>query len=260
MVEIRIDPILLRFGAIAIGWHGVMLALGLLLGYLILLDQGRRRGIATDSLHGLAYRLVLFGYVGARLLHVAQNWPEFADSPIRILYVHQGGFSIYGGVIIGVFVALLYSARKRLPFWSLADAAAIAVLAGEIVGRIGCTLNGDVHGIPTGGNWGFVYWHPDALVPLALRGVPLYPIPLMYQVWLLGIALVLALLHRRQAIPGTPFLAYLIGYALGRGVISIWLPGSKPGTILNSTQIVSLAVVALALALLLRLRTARASP
>ena len=254
MVEIRVDPILLRLGTFGIGWHGVMLALGLLLGYLIFLDQGRRRGVAADSLHGLAYRLVLFGYVGARLLHVAQHWPEFAGNPARILYVHQGGFSIYGGVIIGVFVALLYSARKRLPFWSLADAAAVAVLAGEIVGRIGCTLNGDVHGIPTGGNWGFIYWHPDALVPFALRGVPLYPIPLMYQVWLLGIAFVLALLYRRQAIPGIMFLVYLIGYALGRAVISLWLPESKPGSILNSTQIVSLAVVALSLALLLHLR------
>jgi phosphatidylglycerol:prolipoprotein diacylglycerol transferase len=160
---------------------------------------------------------------------------------------------------MGVFVTLLYCFRRRLPFWSLADAAAIAVLAGEIVGRFGCTLNGDVHGIPTGGNWGFVYLHPDALVPFTLRGVPLYPIPLMYQAWLLGTALVLALLHRRQATPGKTFLVYLIAYALGRAVISLWLLESKPGTILNSTQIVSLAVVALALVLLLRLRAARAS-
>lgn len=260
MVEIRLDPIILRLGAVAIGWHGVMLALGMLLAYLVFLDQGRRRGIAADSLHGLFYCLALFGYAGARLLHVLQNWSEFAPNPARILAVHQGGFSVYGGVIMGVFVTLLYAARRRLPFWSLADAAAIAVLAGEIIGRIGCIINGDVHGSPTGGDWGFSYWHPDALVPFALRGVPLYPIPLMYQAWLLGTALVLAALHRRSAVPGVTFIAYLISYALGRAVISLWLPGARPGALLNSTQIVSLAVVALALALLLRLRAARARP
>lgn len=193
MFEIRIDPLILRWGVVAIGWHGVMLAVGMLLAYLIFLDQGRRRGFTVDSLHGLFYRLVLFGYVGARLLHVAQNWSDFAGNPARILAVHTGGFTVYGGVITGVLVTLIYASRKRLHFWTLADAAAIAILVGEIVGRIGCTINGDVHGIPTGGNWGFSYWHPEALIPSALRGIPLYPIPLMYQAWLLGTGLLLAL-------------------------------------------------------------------
>lgn len=257
MVNFRLDPVLFRVGPISIGWHGVMLALGLLLAYLIFLDQGRRRGIDADALHGVFYRLVLFGYVGARLLHVFQNWSAFASDPLQILAVHRGGFSVYGGIIIGIFVAFIHAARRHLPFWSLADAAALAVLAGEVVGRLGCTLNGDLHGIPTGGAWGYVYWHPGVAVPPALRGIPLYPIPLMYQVWLLITALVIAALHRRLVKPGAVFLAYLFSYAVGRAVISLWLPGNPPGTIPNSTQLISLGVVALALIMLVRLRASR---
>jgi phosphatidylglycerol:prolipoprotein diacylglycerol transferase len=249
MLIIDIDPNLWQWGVLKVGWHGVCLFLGLLIGYAILLRLGNLWGFTLEKLSGLFIVLVLSGYVGARLLYVALNWPSFAVQPARIASIYEGGMTVYGGILGGLLAVIVYSRLVRLPLWALGDAAAVAVAAGEIVGRFGCLINGDVWGLPTGGGWGLVYVHPNALIPAELRGVALFPAPIAYQTWGLGMLTLLYLLQRRSHRPGTLFLTFLLAYAAGRALICVWMPVERLWGGITTTQVTSLCVVAITLAL-----------
>jgi phosphatidylglycerol---prolipoprotein diacylglyceryl transferase len=59
----------------------------------------------------------------------------------------RGGFTFYGGLIVGTFVGAAYVKRKGLPIPAFCDALAPAIMLGYAIGRVGCQLSGD-------GDWG----------------------------------------------------------------------------------------------------------
>ena len=254
MVDIGIDPVLFRWGTVVISWHGLWLVGGIFAAYQVYLCEGHRNGIKRRQLGESMLWATLAAYAMARLAYVSLHWKTFALHPTDILAVREGGLTAYGAYV-GILIALYaYARRKKLRFWNLADAFAIAVPVAEIVARVGCTINGDVWGMPTGGTWGVVYLHPNAVLPPQLRGVPLYPLPTMLQVWAAGLLVVLVLLRKRLRSPGALFAICLIGYALGRLIINTWRWEQVLLLSLKGTQIVSLIALVLGLLLLRWLR------
>jgi phosphatidylglycerol:prolipoprotein diacylglycerol transferase len=261
MIHIRLDPTLVQIGPITLAWHGLWLAAGVLLGSLLFVRQGRQKSIDADPLLQLLLWTIVWGYVGARLFHVfLYDWPTYAAQPLRILAAHTGGLSVYGALVGGTLAVALYTRWKKLPFWVLADAAMVSIAAGEIVGRVGCTIAGDVVGVPTGGAWGLVYWHPDASVPPELLGVPTFPAPTAMQVWNTGLLLLLLLVRDRLQRPGALFLVGMIAYSTGRFVIGIWQLETPLLCGLRPTQLVALIIVCAAALALCSLRGQAPSP
>ncbi len=262
MIHIRIDPVLVQIGPLTVAWHGLCLAAGVLLGCLLFLHEGRRRGIERDRLLELLLWVMVVGFAGARLLQVLlYDWAAYKAEPLRILSVQGGGLAVYGALIGGTLAVALYSRQRGLHFWHVADAAMVAIAAGEIVGRVGCTIAADVPGIPTNGAWGLVYWHPNTALPPGFLGVPTFPAPIAMQIWNTGLLFLLLLLRTRLQLPGALFLIGMAIYSAGRFVVSIWqveepLPwGPKP------TQFVAVIVVcAVLFALFLLRRQARSRP
>ena len=124
------------------------------------------------------------------------------------------------------------------------------MLVGQAIGRLGCLVNGDAWGAPTGCPCGVVYWHEHALVPPELLGVPTHPYPL-YEI--AGVAIVLGLVWlavRRGSRPGTAFLLATLGYAALRFTLTFVRqePIVAPG--LQEAQLVALGTGAIAPAIL----------
>lgn len=259
MININIDPILFRWGPITVGWHGLLLTAGIVIAYQVVVLEGRRKGIHQRYLSELIVWAAILGYIGARLLHVLDRWEVYADQPLRILAVHKGGMALYGTLIGGTIATIAYARWKKLSFWNLADAIALGIPMGEIVGRFGCTINGDVWGIPTNGTWGLVYWHPNASIPAYLLGVPTFPAPTMLQVWNAGLLILLIVLRKRLCLSGTLLLTCLMVYSLGRFIVSIWQHNEPFLFGLKQAQVVALGIISLGILLLLYLRTQASS-
>ncbi|HLA72289.1 MAG TPA: prolipoprotein diacylglyceryl transferase [Steroidobacteraceae bacterium] len=86
------------------------------------------------------------GIIGARLFHLLEHPAEFLDHPMKML-LSRGGFTIYGGLIIGLAAGLMYCRKKRAPLATMLDAVAPGIMLAYAVGRIGCQISGD-------GDWG----------------------------------------------------------------------------------------------------------
>src|SRR5215212_11134084 len=175
LIQVTIDPIIAQIGPFQLGWHGIFSMLGLLAGVWLGLWRMRQLGIDTDAVaSGLGW--VIFGAViGARLFHVLDHLSYYAQHPADIVAVWQGGIAVYGGFVGGVLAGVVAAWRLGLPVWRCLDAATPAMLVGQAVGRIGCFINGDAWGAPTGCPCGVVYWHEHALLPPDLIGVPTPP-------------------------------------------------------------------------------------
>ncbi|MDP9475772.1 MAG: prolipoprotein diacylglyceryl transferase [Actinomycetota bacterium] len=260
-IVIDTDRVIFQAGPFALRWYSLFFALAILAGGWLGLREARRKGLDAEKMQALILWGVLGGLAGARLFHVVNRWDLYADDPIRVLYVWEGGLAVYGGLIGGTLVGSVYAWRTGLPLWRTADAAAPGLILGQAVGRIACIPNGDAYGAPTDAPWAFIYTNPAAMmVPTERLGVPVHPYPL-YEL-LFGLALFGLLWGLRDSFgsDGLLFLTYAGVYAAGRFLLTffrteqVWFFG------LQEAQVVALVVLVVLLPLLFWRLRAGSSP
>jgi len=252
-IVIAIDPVILRVGSFELRWYGIFVALALLAGYWVLMRELRRRGLPEEPVAAALPWIVAAGVLGARAFHVVDRLGYYLQHPRQILALQQGGLAIWGGVACGVAAGVLLLRGRGLPLGALLDAAVPALLTGQIVGRLGCVVNGDAWGAPTTLPWGFVYTNPAALLPPELLGVPTHPYPVYEMLWN-GATLLLLLRLRPRLGGGRLFLAYLALYSVGRFLLTAVRQERAVLLGLQQAQILSLATVAACIAAWLLLR------
>lgn len=248
-IFIDLDPTIVRLGHFSLRWYGLFIGLAIAAAFFVALREARRKGVAEDDVIGLGMWAVLGGFVGARLLHVIDRWPEYAAQPETILAIQNGGLAIYGGILGGVSTGALYARRRGLPIARMADLAAPGLILAQAIGRIGCIINGDAVGAPTDLPWGMVYLNPEAMAPSL--GVAYHPTPVYELVGDLLIFALLWALRKRLRVEGTLFLVYLGLYSSLKFAVTlarqevVWFAG------LQEAQLVSLLGGLSALALLI---------
>lgn len=255
-ITIGIDPNIFNLGSLAIGWHGVFMVLGIIAGIWLTLYLAKRAGIAEEFIYTSAFSAVLFGLIGARLVHVLDNLSYYGDNPRQILAFWEGGLAWYGGLIGGVLAVVVYAKVRKFSLGHFADAAAPGVILGLAIGRIGCTINGDAYGTPTSLPWGLVYTHS----PYAPFWVATHPAPIYEIIWDLIIFALLWRLKGRLKPPGAFFLLMVAMYSFGRFFIS-WVR-AEPAVVgpLHEAHIISLILFLGAVALLIYKKVAWAKP
>jgi phosphatidylglycerol:prolipoprotein diacylglycerol transferase len=256
-MHIGIDPTIAEFGSFAIGWHGVLMFLGIVVGVVLTLRLAKKAGLAEDTIITGAIFAVVLGLIGARLVHVIDSWEIYSKDLVKILAFHEGGLAWYGGLIGGIVAVVIYARVKKFSLGRFADAAAPGVILGLSIGRIGCTINGDAAGTPTSLPWGLVYTHPDSFAPL---WVSTHPAPVYEILWNIAVVGLLLWLRGKIKPEGSIFLVMLAAYSFGRFIIS-WSrdEGAVLGP-LHQSHIISLVLFVVAVGLLIYLKAGRVKP
>ncbi len=233
----------------------------------------------ADIWNTLFYALV-GAIVGARAGYVFGHFSEVTDGGndlLGILRIYEGGISLIGGITGAVLFALPYMFRRRMGFWRTMDLAAPGLALGIVIGRIGDLMIGVHLGKPTSfalgwlcrGESGGVPPQPAAIYQAALdAGHPpslgCYDLVLhqtaLYDFFstlaLLGVLLWFGRKARRQ---GAMILTFAAWYGTMR-VITDFLRVDRRYFGLTGSQLMSLATVLAALALLARYKGAPGTP
>jgi len=250
VISIPFDPNI-HIGPVAIAWHGVFTAVGILFGVWLPLRLVRGR-FTEDDATAVATWGVIGGIIGARLVHVIDAWQYYLANPLQILLIWTGGIAIWGGGIGGVIGGLIVGVRRKLAIGFGADAAAPGILLGFAIGRIGDIINGEHHAVacesPLGLCVGFT--HPDTLG----QPGPVHLVVAYDMAWnLVGVAG--SLLLRGRGLPdGLIFWLAAAWYAIGRfllGLLRIGEPQYAFG--LREDQAIAILVFAAAVPMILRL-------
>ena len=243
-IIINIDPVAAHIGGIEIRWYSLAILTAVIVGTWIAAREAKGKGIDPGDIYSLAIWVVLGGILGARLFHVIENLGYYADNPADLMKFE--GLAIWGAVAGGGVATVIYTRLRQLPLRRMADVTVPGLLVGQIIGRLGCIVNGDAYGDVTGLPWGFIYKHPDASIPSRLLNVPTHPYPVYEMIWNAVILLtVLFFLRRYLKTDGMLFLSYLSFYAVGRFALSfvreekVWFWG------LQEAQVVAIVVLAL---------------
>lgn len=189
-------------------WYGIIQALAVLVSCYLFFKLGKEKNILESKLESVAVWLLIGGYIGSRLYHVLSEYHYYYSHPIQILMVWNGGLSIIGGLLGGFITLWLLSKKDKPLFYSLLDILAPAVLAGQIIGRVGNWFNAEVLGPVTSGHFSVV-----------TNGVLYQPWFFYEQVVLWGILLVLGLIWRKKLPLGALAWVYLTLYNIARLIL-----------------------------------------
>lgn len=259
-IVINIDPVIFHVGDFAVGWYSIAIIMAVIAAIMVVIREGRRKGISMDDVYSLTIWAIVAGLIGARLFHVMENLDYYSVEPWAIFAVQQGGLAIWGAVAGGALAVVIRARMKKLPLASLVDGAVPALLVGQIIGRLGCIVNGDAYGGSTSMPWGFIYTHPDARIPEQLWGIPTHPYPAYEMLWNIAVLIFLFRIRRHLKTEGLLFFVYVSLYALGRFALSfvrqekVWFWG------LQEAQVIALLAAAVSAAAVAYLLIKRRRP
>lgn len=144
LAAISYDPIVtIEIGPLRVSPHGIGIAVGFLLGARLMLPEAKRQGIREDHLYTVLVRAAIGAMVGARIAYVINHLGDYADAPLDILRVWEGGISLLGGIFGAILLALPLMRTLGFDVWKTLDAAAPGLALGIVVGRIGDLVVGD---------------------------------------------------------------------------------------------------------------------
>jgi len=240
-----IDPIAFSIGNFSVRWYGLLIALALIIGILVSYFIAKYRigdrpkiiktpdgketagGKEAEEIINFAPFAVIFGVIGARLLHVIVNWGYYAAHPSYIFAFRQGGLAIQGVMLGGVLALVVFCKVRKLDFWLWADIIAPALVLGQAIGRWGNFFNQEAFGMPTSLPWG-IYIDP-MYRPADYSNADFFH-PTFFYEFIANILLfcLLLLMHRMykkrpDKFPeGLIFATYLGVYALYRTIIEFY--------------------------------------
>ena len=199
-------------------WYSVLVVLGMALAVFIAGREEKRLGLRQDTAIDLALCVIPCGIIGARLYYVAFAWDMFADNPLRILRVWEGGLAVYGGVIGGALAAVLFSRARRVPLGVLTDLMVPGLSLAQAIGRWGNYFNMEAYGREiTNAAWQF--FPVGVLVPEG-EAMVWHMATFFYEsIWDLGVFAALMSLRKRTRRPFALTCWYLALYGAGRLVI-----------------------------------------
>jgi phosphatidylglycerol:prolipoprotein diacylglycerol transferase len=243
-------PIIWQFGAIAIRWYGLLIALALLIGVNLSQYLAKKRQIDPDLIGDLVIWLIVAAIPAARLYYVLFKWQDYAQRPGEILAIWHGGIAIHGAILGGTIATIIFARINRVSFWQLVDLIAPALILGQAIGRWGNFFNSEAFGAPTNLPWKL--YIPSFNRPLDYLGYEFFHPTFLYEsLWNLGVFALLiwlffwGLRHPQRLKVGTIALVYLIAYSSGR----VWIEALRTDSLmfgpLRIAQLVSLGGISL---------------
>ena len=255
-------------GPLPIRFYGIIIVVGILVGGFVATREARQRGENPDRIWDALIWIAIAGIIGARLYHVFSTpagctettpicgWPWYRNHPLDALMIWNGGLGIFGALLAGGLVVLIYARRHKLPLARYLDIAAPALLIGQAIGRWGNFVNQELYGPPTNLPWGIPidavhrYGAFTDLVRYPLETTRFHP-DFLYESVLNVIGfIVLIVVARRLRLrwrDGDIFLLYLIWYPANRILVESLRPDAwTVNGGLATAQLVSLVLMAVA--------------
>lgn len=230
-----------KLGPLTLAWHGVTIAIGLLVAWMLAERKARRRGLGLEPITTMALLAVLGALVGSRAFWLIEHG---VSDPAR--WVSTNGFTFDGGLIASTLLIAGYLWRSGAGL-SYLDLAAEVFPIGVAIGRIGDIINGEHYGRPTTWLLGVRNANPESLTP---RHDIAYHSGGLYEVLLALLLAVLAAVMARRLRPYPLALLWLLLGALSVGRFAeFFLRADSPALALglSSAQWTSLALLTLAL-------------
>ena len=216
------DPIAIHVGH-GIYWYGIILAAAMLAGLFLCMKQAKHYGLTEDNVLDFVLWAVPSCIIGSRIYYVIFYLDLYrnADGSLnwgQMIAIWDGGLAIYGTVIAGVIVAVIFTRLKKLPLAAMTDLAVLGLLLGQLIGRWANFINREAFGGLTDLPWRMRLWVSS------YQYIEVHPTFLYESLWnLVGLLLLLFVVSKGRRFDGENTWFYCLWYALGR----FWIEGLR---------------------------------
>ncbi|OGQ26823.1 MAG: hypothetical protein A2138_14455, partial [Deltaproteobacteria bacterium RBG_16_71_12] len=183
-------PVLFEAFGETVHSYPALVALATIVGVAVGLALGRKDGRTWRDLIDLAIVVVVGALLGAKVFHtvfeaeghhltdgrIAKGVVDLVtDDPWHWARLFEAGYVFYGAVLGAFLLGWLFMVRRALPDkWSVGDYATPSLLAGILLGRLGCFLGGCCYGRATDVPWAVTFPAGHAAAGVAVHPVQLY--------------------------------------------------------------------------------------
>lgn len=241
-----INPIALQFGPLEIHWYAICIVTGMVLAVWLAIKEAPRKGMTSDDIMDFILLAFPIAILGARLYYVVFQWSYYSQHPDEIIAIWNGGIAIYGALLAGALVLLVFSYRRKINAYDFLDIAAPGVMLAQSFGRWGNFFNQEAYGKAVAQ---LNYLPKFIRDQMYIEGSYRVPTFLYESLWnLLGFAIIISLRHRQGLLKrGEVAWFYLVWYGCGRFVIEGLRTDSLMLGSLRVSQWLSLVLVILGL-------------
>lgn len=238
---------LFSIGPFTVHSYGLMIAIGTIFAFCTAMFRAKRKGLDSEFVFDVGFYAMIAGLIGTRLLYYIVELPQIIKDP-SILWDFGNGYVVYGGIIGGLLMGVIYCKIKKKNFFDYFDLIMPSIVLAQGFGRIGCFLAGCCYGKETDSAFGVVF-HDSLLAP---NGVKLIPTQLISSAGDFLIYVLLVLFAKRSKKRGQVGAMYLILYSIGRFFVEFLRDDYRGSVgIFSTSQLISLGIVVIGLVMFL---------
>ncbi|PPJ84412.1 prolipoprotein diacylglyceryl transferase [Staphylococcus aureus] len=246
-----IDPVAFNLGPLSVRWYGIIIAVGILLGYFVAQRALVKAGLHKDTLVDIIFYSALFGFIAARIYFVIFQWPYYAENPGEIIKIWHGGIAIHGGLIGGFIAGVIVCKVKNLNPFQIGDIVAPSIILAQGIGRWGNFMNHEAHGGPVSRAFLEQLHLPNFIIEnMYINGQYYHPTFLYESIW--DVAGFIILVNIREHLKlGETILLYLTWYSIGR----FFIEGLRTDSLMLTSnirvaQLVSILLILISISLI----------
>ncbi|HEI7352697.1 TPA: prolipoprotein diacylglyceryl transferase [Staphylococcus aureus] len=246
-----IDPVAFNLGPLSVRWYGIIIAVGILLGYFVAQRALVKAGLHKDTLVDIIFYSALFGFIAARIYFVIFQWPYYAENPGEIIKIWHGGIAIHGGLIGGFIAGVIVCKVKNLNPFQIGDIVAPSIILAQGIGRWGNFMNHEAHGGPVSRAFLEQLHLPNFIIEnMYINGQYYHPTFLYESIWdVVGFIILVNI--RKHLKLGETFFLYLTWYSIGR----FFIEGLRTDSLMLTSnirvaQLVSILLILISISLI----------
>ncbi|HGZ7692121.1 TPA: prolipoprotein diacylglyceryl transferase [Staphylococcus aureus] len=246
-----IDPVAFNLGPLSVRWYGIIIAVGILLGYFVAQRALVKAGLHKDTLVDIIFYSALFGFIAARIYFVIFQWPYYAENPSEMIKIWHGGIAIHGGLIGGFIAGVIVCKVKNLNPFQIGDIVAPSIILAQGIGRWGNFMNHEAHGGPVSRAFLEQLHLPNFIIEnMYINGQYYHPTFLYESIWDVAGFIILVNIRKHLKL-GETFFLYLTWYSIGR----FFIEGLRTDSLMLTSnirvaQLVSILLILISISLI----------
>lgn len=247
-----IDPVAFNLGPLSVRWYGIIIAVGILLGYFVAQRALVKAGLHKDTLVDIIFYSALFGFIAARIYFVIFQWPYYTENPGEIIKIWHGGIAIHGGLIGGFIAGVIVCKVKNLNPFQIGDIVAPSIILAQGIGRWGNFMNHEAHGGPVSRAFLEQLHLPNFIIEnMYINGQYYHPTFLYESIWDVAGFIILVNIRKHLKL-GETFFLYLTWYSIGR----FFIEGLRTDSLMLTSnirvaQLVSILLILISISLII---------
>ncbi len=191
---------------------------------------------------------IIFGIIGARLYYVLFNIEYYSNNILKIFNFRNGGLAIYGGLIFGALAVIIMCKISKKDILNFFDYIIPFVAIAQCIGRFGNFFNIEAYGYETSSILRMGIYNQG-------RYIEVHPTFLYESICTLIIFIILKKMQNLRKFKGQILISYFILYSCVRFIIEGFRADSLMFFDFRISQVISLIIFIISVAILIRKKT-----